>query len=87
MREAGSSHISFEFHKRHTGCIRAGLRGSRAGSEVALVTQGHGGRDAGDKDSGTTWRFRERWAWALGQMVRLEFEMRWGRGEGFRHLW
>lgn len=66
MREAGSSHISFEFHKRHTGCSRAGLRGSRARSEVSLVTQGHGGRDAGDNDSGTTWRFRERCAWALG---------------------
>lgn len=45
-----------------------------------MVTQGHGGRDAGDNDSGTTRRFRERWAWALGQMVRLEFEMRWGEG-------
>lgn len=39
---------------------------------------GHGGRDAGGNDSGTTWRFRERWAWALGRMVRLEFEMRRG---------
>lgn len=36
-----------------------GLRGSRARLEVALVTQGHGGRDAGEDDSGKIRRLRE----------------------------